>query len=129
MAQGECGTALDRPEQCSKKLRPIRFSREMGLTHAEFFRSLPAALAGRLYSLHHGKALITEDERPCPVPPHARWPRAGDAGQGVAPSWACGSGWAVLDHLCLLSWPIMDVWPGLLSGLGLPRLWLVPGVG
>ena len=63
MAQGECGTALDRPEQGAKALRPIRFSREMGMTHAEFFRSLPAALAGRLYTLHHGKALITEDDR------------------------------------------------------------------
>ena len=34
----------------------------------------------------------------------------------------------VLDHRCLLSWPITDVWPGVLLGLGLPRLSLVPGV-
>lgn len=29
----------------------IRFSRELGLTHREFFRSLPAALEGRPYTV------------------------------------------------------------------------------
>lgn len=41
----------------------MRFSREMGITHAEFFRGLPAAVAGRPYTLQQGEVLITEGGR------------------------------------------------------------------
>lgn len=35
----------------------------MALTHAEFFRSLAAALAGRLYVVQHQGVVISEDGR------------------------------------------------------------------
>ncbi len=33
----------------------VRFTREMGLTHAEFFRSLPSAIARRDYTVEDGE--------------------------------------------------------------------------
>ena len=36
------------------------FSREMGLTHAEFFRTLPAAMGGQAYQVS-GRCISVED--------------------------------------------------------------------
>jgi hypothetical protein len=41
----------------------IRFSSEMGITHAEFFRLLPAALAGHSYTFQPDGVLITDGDR------------------------------------------------------------------
>jgi hypothetical protein len=41
----------------------IRFSSQMGLTHAEFFRLLPAAIAGHSYILQPNQVLITDADR------------------------------------------------------------------
>lgn len=41
----------------------IRFSRDMGITHAEFFRSLPSAIAGHPYTLRQGEVLIIDGDR------------------------------------------------------------------
>lgn len=46
-----------------KESRPIRLSKEMGLTHAEFFRTLPAAVAGRPYTHRHDEVVIGENDR------------------------------------------------------------------
>ena len=40
-----------------------RFSREMGITHAEFFRSLPAALGDRPYALLRNGVTLAEGHR------------------------------------------------------------------
>jgi len=37
-----------------------RFSREMGVSHAEFFRTLPAALTGRDYTVSGTVVTVTE---------------------------------------------------------------------
>jgi hypothetical protein len=41
----------------------MRFSSEMGITHAEFFRLLPAAIAGHSYTLQPDEVLITDGDR------------------------------------------------------------------
>jgi hypothetical protein len=41
----------------------IRFSSEMGITHAEFFRLIPAAIAGHSYTLQPNEVLITDGDR------------------------------------------------------------------
>ncbi len=37
---------------------PVTFSREMGLTHAEFFRSLPPAVAPRSFTIEGHRVVI-----------------------------------------------------------------------
>lgn len=41
----------------------VRFSRDMGITHREFFRTLPAALAQTSYTVQGRDVIITEDTR------------------------------------------------------------------
>lgn len=41
----------------------IRIVREMAITHADFFRGLAAALAGRPYAVQHQGGVIGEDGR------------------------------------------------------------------
>ena len=39
------------------------FSREMGLTHAEFFRTLPAAMGGQTYVVSESRVSVEDDDR------------------------------------------------------------------
>ena len=48
------------PENVSES---IQFSRDMGITHADFFRLLPKAVNGRTYSVEQNKVNIVEAER------------------------------------------------------------------
>ena len=41
----------------------FRFSQEMGITHEEFFRTLPAALGGRAYAVADDTVIISEGDR------------------------------------------------------------------
>ncbi len=41
----------------------VRFSRDMGITHSEFFRTLPAALATLPYTVQGHDVVIGEDTR------------------------------------------------------------------
>ena len=41
----------------------VRFSRDMGITHSEFFRTLPVALARTPYTVQGRDIIITEDTR------------------------------------------------------------------
>lgn len=41
----------------------VRFSRDMGITHSDFFRTLPAALARTPYTVQGHDVIITEDAR------------------------------------------------------------------
>ena len=41
----------------------VRFSRDMGITHREFFRTLPAALPALSYTVQGSDVIITEDAR------------------------------------------------------------------
>ena len=41
----------------------VRFSRDMGITHSEFFRTLPAALPALPYTVQGRDIIITEDTR------------------------------------------------------------------
>ena len=41
----------------------VRFSRDMGITHREFFRTLPAALGPTPYTVQGRDIIITEDAR------------------------------------------------------------------
>lgn len=48
------------PKRCGNC---VHFSREMGLTHAEFFRSLPSAIAHREYTVEGRKVEVDFGER------------------------------------------------------------------
>ena len=39
----------------------VRFSRDMGITHSEFFRTLPAALASTPYTVQDHDVIISDD--------------------------------------------------------------------
>ena len=41
----------------------VRFSRDMGITHREFFRTLPAALASTPYTVQGRDVIISDDAR------------------------------------------------------------------
>ena len=41
----------------------IRFSRDMGITHSEFFRTLPAALAPTPYTVQDRDVIVNDDTR------------------------------------------------------------------
>ena len=41
----------------------VRFSRDMGITHSEFFRTLPAALPALSYTVHGLDIIVAEDTR------------------------------------------------------------------
>lgn len=41
----------------------IQFNRDMGITHADFFRLLPKAINGRAYAVKQNKVFIVERER------------------------------------------------------------------
>ncbi len=41
----------------------VRFSRDMGITHSEFFRTLPAALAALPYTVQGHDVVINDDTR------------------------------------------------------------------
>jgi len=41
----------------------VRFSRDMGITHREFFRTLPAALARTPYTVQGRDVVISDDTR------------------------------------------------------------------
>ena len=41
----------------------VRFSRDMGITHSEFFRTLPAALATLPYTVQGHDVVISDDTR------------------------------------------------------------------
>lgn len=41
----------------------FRFVRELGLTHAEFYRMLPAALAHRRHTVTDGRVVVAEGRR------------------------------------------------------------------
>lgn len=41
----------------------VRFSRDMGITHSEFFRTLPAALARTPYTVQGRDVVISDDTR------------------------------------------------------------------
>ena len=41
----------------------VRFSRDMGITHSEFFRTLPAALATLPYTVQGHEVIINDDTR------------------------------------------------------------------
>ena len=44
-------------------LAVVRFSRDMGITHREFFRTLPAALAAMPYTVQGHDVVIDDDTR------------------------------------------------------------------
>ena len=41
----------------------VRFSRDMGITHSEFFRTLPAALPASAYTVQGPDIIVAEDTR------------------------------------------------------------------
>ena len=41
----------------------VRFTRDMGLTHSDFFRTLPAAVPGLPYTVQGADVIVTEDAR------------------------------------------------------------------
>ena len=41
----------------------VRFSRDMGITHSEFFRTLPAAVPFSAYTIHGHDIIVAEDSR------------------------------------------------------------------
>ena len=41
----------------------VRFFRDMGITHSEFFRTLPAALAALPYTIQGHEVMISDDTR------------------------------------------------------------------
>ena len=41
----------------------VRFSRDMGITHSEFFRTLPAALPALAYTVQGRDVVISDDTR------------------------------------------------------------------
>lgn len=41
----------------------VRFSRDMGITHSEFFRTLPAALPALPYAVQGSEVTISDDTR------------------------------------------------------------------
>lgn len=41
----------------------VRFSRDMGITHSEFFRTLPAALGPTPHTVQGRDIIVTEDAR------------------------------------------------------------------
>ena len=41
----------------------VRFSRDMGITHSEFFRTLPAALPALPYTIQGHDVIVAEDAR------------------------------------------------------------------
>lgn len=43
--------------------REFSFTRELGLTHAEFFRSLPAAIAHRAFTVDNDRVRIEQEGR------------------------------------------------------------------
>lgn len=53
----------ERPDSSAEGAEGYSFTREMGLTHAEFYRSLPPAIAHRAYSVEDDRVLIEFDER------------------------------------------------------------------
>ena len=41
----------------------VRFSRDMGITHSEFFRTLPAAVPASAYTVQGPDIIVAEDTR------------------------------------------------------------------
>ena len=41
----------------------VRFSRDMGITHSEFFRTLPAAMAALPYTVQGHEVIVHDDTR------------------------------------------------------------------
>ncbi len=51
----------------SAKPEEISFTREMGTSHAEFFRTLPRAVGGQPYTIEDDRIILAEGERQVPI--------------------------------------------------------------
>lgn len=52
-----------KPETGDADRQDVRFTRELGLTHSEFFRSLPPAIDHRPFTVDGGRVTIEDGDR------------------------------------------------------------------